>query len=245
MAEIGSIDLINEHVAEIRYKPNSRVLDNRGKLAASISEHMSLSEWRIDKNRVDVFNKEESIRFFVSFNNAGSVLHNTTMPDYFPNQANKYFRHLFTLEPIPNPIPVIRLGVRSRFGIHSPFSFEDLLDRFTNNIISPSKTVPEIFNGNLIDIGAPMNFETDKGRVNSNSGPMKKEQLSKFFHFQDKDTLPEVALYIEFDYWFKPSEEMNHKDIISLVKNYALENWKRFEGIRSLVFEQKDDKSQA
>jgi hypothetical protein len=95
-----------------------------------------------------------------------------------------------------------------------------------------------MFNGKLIDIGAPMNFETESGRVNSNSGPMKKEQLSSFFQFQDKDTLPEVALYVEFDYWIKPSEEMQQKEILSLVKNYSLENWNRFEGFRSLLFNQ-------
>lgn len=239
MPEVGSLDLVNEHLVEVRYKPNSRVLDHRGNLAASISEKMALTQWIIDQNRVDVFNKEKSIRYFVSFKNAGAVLHNTNVPDYFPNQANKYLRHLFSLTPIPDPLPVIRLGVRSRFGFKSPIAFEELLDRFLKNIILPSNKVNSVFNGKLIDVGAPINFETEQGTVHSNSGPMKKEQLSKFFQFQDKDTLPEVALYVEFDYWIKPSDEMQHREIISLVKNYSLENWSRFEGIRSLLFEQK------
>jgi hypothetical protein len=74
---------INEHILEIRYKPNAHLLDFRGEPATSISQHMELTEWRIDENRVDVYSKDQAVRFFAAFRNSGAVMRNTSLADFF------------------------------------------------------------------------------------------------------------------------------------------------------------------
>lgn len=226
---------VNEHILEIRYKPNARVLDFRGELAASISQHMELTEWRIDNNRVDVHSKDQATRMFVAFRNAGAALRNTSLPDYFPNQATKFTRHLFTLKPLSDPVTVERLGVRSRFATPSPLPFTELLHQFETKVLNVSKEALAAFDARLIDIGAPLNFETKSGKINTNSGPMEREQLARFFEFEKKEDLPEVALYLEFDYWLRPTEPLSVKEIVALIKLYADENWQRHLRLRSLV----------
>lgn len=235
MSDSKAIEFVNEHILEIRYKPNPQILDHRGNLAESISQHMSLTEWRINKNRVDVHSKNQLVRVFVSFRNAGAVVRNTSLPDYFPNQTNKFLQHLFSLEPLRNPLMVQRFGVKSRFATPSPMPFEELLQQYRRKIVTLTPEAESAFGAELIDIGLPLNFETKSGKINSNGGPMEKEQLAKFFDFAAPESLPEVALYVEFDYWLRPSEEMSLKKIMALVKQYAAENWQRYERIRALL----------
>lgn len=230
-----AIKLLNEHILEIRYKPNAHIFDYRGDLAESISKHMSVSEWRIGQNRVDVYDKDQLTRFFVSFRNAGAVIRNTPLPDYFPNHASKFLRHLFSLEPLVDPVRVERLGVRSRFAAPSSMMFEVLLEKYCQCIIAPTQVANEVFDAKLIDIGGSLNFETKSGWINSNSGPMEKTQLVRYFDFVEQERLPEAALYVEFDYWLKPSREVPLKEIVACVKLYAQENWQRYDRIRTLV----------
>ena len=83
----ASFQTINEHLLEIRYSPNPKILDYRGTWAESVSKFMELSEWQIVENRFDVFDKEQTRRFFVSYKNAGALIHNSTTRNYFPDQA--------------------------------------------------------------------------------------------------------------------------------------------------------------
>ena len=46
---------------------NGRVLDYRGQWAELIAEHLSLPEWRIVENRLDVFDKSEARHVFLAF----------------------------------------------------------------------------------------------------------------------------------------------------------------------------------
>lgn len=226
---------VNEHILELRYKPNARILDFRGELAASISQYMKLAEWRIQDNRVDVESEDKTTRMFVAFRNAGTVIRNTTLQDYFPNQSTKFIRHLFTLEPLTEPVIVERIGVRSRFAIPSPFPFNELLKKFKEKMLNISQEALVAFNAELIDISAPLNFQTKSGNINTNSGPMEIEQLARFFGFVKKENLPKVALYLEFDYWLKPTTNLSTREIIDLIKLFADENWQRHEHIKSLI----------
>ena len=226
---------MNEQTCEIRFKPNPNVLDRRGEIATSFSQHMELSEWQIGENRVDIFSKDQLARVFVAFRNAGVVIRKAPLPDYFPNQSAKFARHLFALKILQDPVIIDRIGVRSRFAIPSQLSFKDLLLQFERKVVNISKEASLIFDANLTDIGAPINFETKIGKINSHSGPMEKEQLSKFFRLEDKEELPEVALYLDFDYWAKPTDPQSAKDIANLIKSYASENWQRYQKLTSLV----------
>ena len=89
---------LNEHVLEVRYKPNPKVLDYRGAWAESISDHMNLPEWRIVENRIDIYDKKNKDHAFVGFRNAGFVAHDTPTKNYFSDKAVKFLKHLFSFE---------------------------------------------------------------------------------------------------------------------------------------------------
>jgi hypothetical protein len=48
----------SEHVFEIRYRPNAKILDKRGEWAEKLSHELELPAWRIGANRLDVVNEE-------------------------------------------------------------------------------------------------------------------------------------------------------------------------------------------
>lgn len=236
MADLETHEFVNEHILELRYKPNPQILDYRGRFVESFSSYMNLSEWRISNNRVDIHSKDELIRAFVSIKNAGLVLRNTDLPDYFPNQANKFIKHLFSTEPFNEPLLVRRLGVRSRFATISPIPFEKLIQECQRKVIKLNTEAANALEAELTDIAFHFNFETPLGKFYFNGGPMEKAQLEEFFDFVDPETLPETVLYVNLDYWLK-SEEMSSRKIKSLVKEFAMENWTRNEKICSLVMD--------
>ena len=226
-------NIISENIIEIRYKPIPEILDYRGGLATAISHHMSLPHWKIDQNRVDVHDKEERLRVFASFANAGIVLRNAD-GDEFVQLANQYLRFLLKRRPYQDRTLITRIGCKTRIGYISPLGFEDLFLKYSS-VIHISDAYKEIINGEIVDVGFPINFRTEIGNLDSAGGPMAKEQLKKFFSFVEEDKLPESALYVEFDYWNKPEKEMSSNQIASLAIDYANENWKKAERIKELI----------
>ncbi len=228
-------DVVSQHVLEIRYKPDSKILDHRGDLADSISRNLDLSEWRITQNRVDIHNKDVSTRVFVSFRNAGVVIQNPSDSIVFPNLASKFVNHISSQKPFKKKLPLRRIGVRSRFGFSSEIGFADLLSRYLRQFVDVRPEIIDSIGADLIDVGVPLNFEASNGNINTHSGPMKREQLSTFFQFHPKNRLPEVSLYIEFDYWIRPEKLTTFLEIASIIRDYSASNWQYAENIRDIV----------
>jgi hypothetical protein len=224
---------IRESVLEIRYTPNSKILDYRGTWAELVSSLMVLSEWRISQNRIDVFDKEETRRGFVSFKNAGIVIRNAPTRDYFPDQANKLLRFLFEQKPFGNPLWLGRIGVRTRFATAYEGDFNSLLGRYKDRFLNISPEALNTWGAEIIDIGGPVNFRTSQGYLNSMSGPMRKEELKRFFDFEDN--LPEVALYFDLDYWKEPKSLIEGREAMRIVKLFAEESWDTHERLRTLI----------
>jgi hypothetical protein len=224
---------LNEHTVEIRYTPNPAVLDLRGDLATSVKEHMSLTEWQIGENRVDVFSKDQTMRVFVSFRNMGAAIRNTPNKDFFSDQAIKFLRFAFERISIHSPFTQ-RLGVKSRFATPSEMTFDALLKLYRERILKLTPEAETAFDAKLIDIGGSLDFSTPYGRINSGSGPMAKEQLRTFFDFALAE-LPDVAFYEEYDYWIKPDKQVTLREVFDTVKLYASQNWERHERIQKLL----------
>jgi hypothetical protein len=201
---------------------------------------MELPHWRIDDNRIDVFDnyETETLHAFISFKNAGFVMHNDSnvteiTRNFFPDQGNKLLRFLFEQQSFGNPVFVERVGVRARFATAFDGSFSDLLQRYSTRIITLTPEAQEAFKAELRDSAGPMNFSTPKGNLNTNSGPMEMKQLSQFFGFTTQ--LPEVAFFIDLDYWKRPQVEIDGKEILKMVKAYVDEIWDVHERIRAIV----------
>jgi hypothetical protein len=229
MANPTGSRILNENILEIRYKPNARILDSRGELAELLTSHMALSEWLIGQNRVDVFSKDQSTRFFVAFKNAGAVMRNVSTHEYFADQVGKFLRLVLDRQPFSSPLLVERLGVKSRFATSVSTPFGELVEAYAQRVLVPSSETKAAFDAEMVDIGGPMNFLTPHGSLNSMSGPMEREQLARFFEHESKSDLPDVAFYFELDYWTRPSKMMSTRDVLALSKRYIQENWERHE----------------
>lgn len=227
----------NEHVVELRYRPNAKILDHRGVWAEQISEHLELPHWQIIENRIDIFSKGQTEHAFVGFRNAGYTAADTPTKNFFTDKATKLFRFLFTLDNFGRELFVERLGLKSKFSTIYEGTFEELTARFADRYVklSPEAATAIGSDAKLVDIGAPLNFVDKRGNFNTVAGPMSRQQLPTFF--RKDEGFPEVALYYEIDYFIKPSRELSGKEIVSTITAFAHEAWSKNERIASLVVE--------
>lgn len=231
------MSVINEHVVEVRYKANPKILDFRGTWAEGISAHMDLTQWRIVENRVDVYNDESSFHAFVGFKGAGFVAKNTEFKNLFSDKATKFFKYLFSLDGFGKDIYITRIGVRSRFAQEYKDSFERLVGEYSQNYLRLTKEAQTAIDAELIDIGGPLNFTDTAGNFNTMSGPMKSEQLQNFF--DNRADLPGVSFYYDIDYWVTPDKVLNERNVISKIRIFSQLAWDRFTNTSKVVLGEK------
>lgn len=224
---------INEHILEVRYKPNPKILDYRGTWAETLSELMGLSKWRISGNRIDVHDPDRERQAFVSYKNAGFIVRSMPTRDYFQNQSLKHLHFLMQQKAFGDPIFVRRIGVRLRSAKEFKGTFEELLRKYTANYLTLSEQGAAAFDGDLIDIGGPINFETSIGKIHSMSGPMGAEQVREYLSFAEYP--PSVSFYLDLDYWDRPEREMTYRDLQRRVREYMEHLWKVTDTIEALV----------
>jgi len=51
--------IFNDHVVEIRFKPNSKILDKFGLWTEELSQSLKLENWRITPSSIDVYDKTQ------------------------------------------------------------------------------------------------------------------------------------------------------------------------------------------
>lgn len=225
----------NEHVLEVRYKPNPRILDYRGTWAEQISEHLGLPHWRIIENRIDIFSEHQVEHVFVGFRNAGFTASDTPTKNFFPDKATKLFRFLFGLDAFGAQLHVERLGLRSRFCTPFEATFEDLTQLFAAKYVTITAAAQEAIgqSAKLIDIGAPLNFADKFGNFNTVSGPMTKVQLTDFF--RKNKGFPEVGLFYDIDYFIRPDKVLPGTDVLAAIGTFANEAWERHLRVKAVV----------
>lgn len=228
----------SEYVFEVRYQPNARVLDHRGKFADQLSRHMELPEWLIDTSRIDVFSKDEKTRVFVGFRNVGMVLMDSPSGEYFRAQSEKFLRWLFRQTEVGSNLNVERIGVRLRFGVSFNGTFEELLDRIATRYFQiPESARAAIGNeATLMDIGAVLNWKDKLGTFNTTLGPMVRKELSNQFKRGEENPPPEVGLYYDIDGFRKPNRELMGIEIVSSINKFVTEASERYQRIRDLIF---------
>jgi hypothetical protein len=231
------MNVINEHILEIRYKANPKILDFRGTWAEGISNHMDLKHWRIVDNRIDVYNENSSLHAFVGFKSAGFVAQDTDTKNFFPDKAVKFFKYLCSLDGFGHDIHTTRIGLRSRFVQAYNNSFEDLMIKYSQNYLMLTEEAKKTINAELVDIGGPLNFKDKIGNFNTMSGPMKSEQLKNYF--ENRNDLPEVSLYYDIDYWVIPDKVLNEREIIRKIQDFSLSAWDRFSTTNKIVLGEK------
>ncbi|MGH8603900.1 MAG: hypothetical protein ACREXR_14365 [Gammaproteobacteria bacterium] len=225
----------NEHVLEVRYKPNPRILDHRGRWAEQISEYMGLQHWRIIENRIDIFSDNEVEHAFVGFRNAGFIVVDSPTKNFFPDKAAKLFRFLFGLPDFGTSLHIERLGVRSKFCTPFNGSFEELVHLFSSRYVGlrPQAGTAVGASVRIIDAGALLNCVDKLGNFNTQSGPLARTQISDFF--KKNSGFPEIGLFYDIDYFLRPNRKVAEKDVLTNIRDFAAEAWERHERIRCLI----------
>lgn len=226
---------INEHVFEIRYKPNPKILDYRGTWAEMVSEHMQLSQWRILENRIDVYDKVNKNHAFVGFSSSGFLCNDSPTKNYFYDQAIKLFSFISRLDGFEAEPIVERIGIRSKFCTLFEKGFEELKNQFASKYICLSTEAEKAMNAKLVDIGAPLNFADKLGNFNTMTGPMEKSQIAQFFYGRKEAEVPEIGLYFDIDYFLKPNKKMKSDEITKLIREFAESSWDKHEKVRNLI----------
>jgi len=227
--------ITNEHVVEIRYRHNARVLDHRGDWAERISAEMGLPEWRIVENRIDVYKDDHSEHAFIGFRHGGFTIADTNAKTVFPSRAGKLLRFVFGLREFGDRVHVERLGVRSRFCTTFAGEFAKLVDLYTEKYVSLHPAAKEAIGQgvHLLDIGAPMNFRDSLGQFNSQCGPMPQAQLESVF--RKDEGYPAVGLYYDIDYFLHPGRKMDAAEVVEAITNFAHAGWDRHDRVRSAI----------
>jgi len=221
---------ISEHIVEIRYKPNPQFLDYRGSFSTGLANELNLPHWRIDSNRIDVFNDQNSVKGFVSFNNLGLVIQDSCNRDFFSNQANKLIKYVLSQKPFVDPLSVVRIGVRSRFAFFTDMDFVALNEKYRTKYFTVSDEISKIYNNEIVDSGLFLNFKNRGYLINSQSGPMEKPQIKSYFPIE-RDDLPDAAFYVDLDYWKEPKKGVSIRDLVFCVKDFSFLGWDTAESI--------------
>jgi hypothetical protein len=229
---------INEITVEIRFAPKAEFLDLRGSLAQKLSKELNLSEWRIDPTRVDVFDKIESRRFFISHANAGAILNGVADVEVATNQLNDFMKMALTGIPFHGRAHIRRIGVRTKFANNFHGSFEQLRSLYKERYVTVPQSTIDLFESDLDDIGVSLNFVGKDWNMNTMTGPMDKDQVIMFMQFQKRNKdLPEVVAYFEADKWSEPNAEMPWGKISDQVSNFLHSNWQANKRLCDVVME--------
>lgn len=192
------VEIISKHLVEIRYKPSSRFLDKRGEIADLLSAGI-FDQWNISTNRIEFSSKrQENIGAFFSFTNLGLFTNHPTTQQLFLQKAKDFVRSAWTHFPTDK---ITRIGIRSTHLIETK-DFKSAFDNYRSKFLALSNDDLKGFDGDLIDLGFPLNFVTGEDFFNVNTGPMEKAQSKDMFGY-DEEKLPKTGVYVDVDYFRK------------------------------------------
>lgn len=225
---------MNEQILEIRYKPNARILDYRGELAAAISEQLNLPRWQISRDRVDVFDETtHRRRAFVSHNRLGFTVQDAPTPNYFGDKAGQFLRLISGIEYVGDRWEVIRLGVRARFlepaeGV----SFEEAVLRFLRRFSEVTPEAQEAIGADIEDFGLTLELRDELGWFKQQVGPMAAEQSTQIL--KDRDDYPDVGIYCDIDH-AKKNETVTANEAVRYLKATSQAAWNRRDRIVAVL----------
>lgn len=225
--------LISNFLFEIRFKPNPIVLDNRGKWASIISNDLDYPVWQITENKIDFINSSKNEEAFLAYKNAGYKIINEVNNERYKKRSIELIDLIFSKEILGTEFQVERIGVRSIFCYRYQGEFNKLKDLFECNFVGLTKNAKDIFKASITDVSAVFDFSDEYGSFHIISGPMREKQIKEFL--PKAETLPEIGLYFDIDYWRKPNKILS-KDEISEAFNILVDAGSmRFEQVLKIL----------
>ena len=204
---------ISEHVVEIRFKPNARVLDKRGEIASTLLSTL-LNQWSISSNQILLSSKENlDVKAVFSFKNVSFVSNYPNDSKFFLKNAEAFIKSAWSL--FPNN-EIVRVGVRTKYLIPTK-DFKSTFDSYRKNFLALKDEQIKEIGGTLIDLGFPLNFTDGDNFFNIMTGPMEKAQFGQFL--KEQEDIFENGVFLDFDYFKQEfSPYTKQKDIIDFLK---------------------------
>jgi len=201
-----------KHLVEVRFKPNARILDKRGELAEALSTPL-FNYWNISTNRIDFLSKDnKTIQAFFSYKNLGLLASHPNETAYFIDEAKAFIKNAWTHFPADK---ISRIGVRSTYIVPVK-DFTKAFEAYKEKFLKLSAEELKKFDGDLVDVGFPLNFVSGEDFFNVVTGPMEKGQSQQFFG-ADED-LPQAAIYIDVDYFRRDiSSDLKQRNILEFI----------------------------
>jgi uncharacterized protein (TIGR04255 family) len=226
---------ISEFIFEIRFKPNPILLDFRGAWVSAISSRYKLDEWRVDNNRIDIFDRETSKRFFLSFNNFGLVVKDLDYDGIRP-YIESYLALLNKHETInlPDPLSVKRVGIRGRKFIEIDDNYQKIVELFYTKYVNLNPSLLDVIKYDIDDMNIPINFAFPSGKINTNVGPMSLDQVAKFF---EGKTSSNPGYFFDIDVFSTPDDEISMNEIKKTTLDFLSVNEEIFQKLSSYLQE--------
>jgi hypothetical protein len=219
---------ISKYIIEVRFKPDPTILDKRGKVASVLISNI-FNHWSINNNRIDLTSeKYPGLLGFFSYRNLGIA---TSLPidlkiieeiaeDFIKNSWD-YFPH----------DKITRIGIKTQ-TLNQVDSFTKTFNTFRQKFLRLDDDLLKKFDGNLVDLGMPLNFINGEDFFNVTTGPMNDEQSKDFF--PDEVELYKNSLFVEVDYFKK---EFSPHIIVKHVNELLKKGLKKGEEISDLMME--------
>src|SRR4051812_46883496 len=107
--------LPNDQTMRVVFKPNSRVLDCRGRWAKELADLLHVEHWVISENTITLSDEARTRRFVVGFNQVAITCIDTESADAIHLASQMVLDYLALQPEFGTSIFVNRLGVSHRF----------------------------------------------------------------------------------------------------------------------------------
>ncbi len=213
-------------IFEIRYPASARLFDRRGFLMEEFQSE-PFTEWGLQRNRVDLRNKESSISVFASFKNAGGAAEDPPTFAYFKDHLQRWLRLVVSELRIRK---IDRIGFRSHYLVPvTSSSFADLFDDFMQNYLGEDRGLKEWSSAKPVDIGIVLDFQINGHKLHMTAGPMEQNQAQGYFDSEAvRQKLPPLSIFVDLDY-FADNPDFEEDRVAQTCIRFAVEAHRKVE----------------
>lgn len=219
MAEVASPKAW-KFIFEVRYPASARLFDRRGLLMEEFQSE-PFTEWRVQRNRVDLHNKENSISVFAAFRNAGGVAEDPPTFTYFRDHLHRWLRLVMRELRITR---IERIGFRTLYlAPVSSSSFESLFEDFVQNYLGGNSGLLGSTSVRPVDVGIVLDFHVDGCKLHMTTGPMEQKQAQDHFDSVGvREKLPSLSIFADLDY-FADNPDFEEARIVQMCMRFVAE----------------------
>lgn len=197
---------IFKNIIEVRFEPDSKILDKRGEITGSIL-NSQFTDWVIQENRIDFSKKgNEEFGAFFSYKNLGLY---ASYPNLLPFIKKNTKQFITSTWDYFKSNKIHRVGVRTVFLTETE-NYQKTFDSYKEKFFKVDEEMLSKFDGKLYDFGFPMNFVDGENYINVNTGPMYAKQSAQFFD-KIKD-IPKFGIFVDVDYYMKDCSLITKKE---------------------------------